>query len=204
MQLNQPRRMQAPRVWFPGPPPRPGCADAKGPSRPGSRDTPKSSFSREPGSACAGDGRRARARALPSFSRQWLGLPLLSRQARVGIYPYRVLVPAALAILRRRLGFRSSLPSRPPLSLCRVPSSTLTKNSLFCSSQVARSGHPLPTRQDLHFPFRFEYFPSICNLFLLCTCRSAPPFRSGLLVAWILADSTAVAAVFTPPLPSPL
>jgi len=45
--------MQALHVWFPGPPSRPGCAHAKLPSRPGSRDTRESSVSLEPGSAAA-------------------------------------------------------------------------------------------------------------------------------------------------------
>jgi hypothetical protein len=50
---NQAQQMQAPRVWFPAPPPRPGSAHAKMPTRPGSVGTWKSAVSLEPGSSGA-------------------------------------------------------------------------------------------------------------------------------------------------------
>jgi hypothetical protein len=50
---NQAQQMQALRVWFPAPPPRPGSAHAKMLSRPGSQGTWKSAVSLEPGSSGA-------------------------------------------------------------------------------------------------------------------------------------------------------
>jgi hypothetical protein len=144
---NQTRGVHRCRVCFARLPPEPVPRGARFLSKPGSRDTPKSSFSPGPGSARAGDG-RAGVRELPSFSRQCLGLPPLSRQARVGIY-----IPTA-----------SSFPPRSPFSdegrvpvLSPFPSSTLFVEShpplsrrtlsLFLTGrvprpQVARSGHP--------------------------------------------------------------